>query len=152
MEEGDVMRHSNDKETAWQSTPQVNNAIEIESNSLLQKKMIFNDAVVIPPHSLFRILSHSISLDSTLNGSNITGWWCTSNHTLKICLVNLSIEKNDNNEIEVSKAVNTLMKVIHGIEGDSNKVKIAPWKNKQPYLDVLKYIKGWKCPNAEVGK
>ena len=54
--------------------------------------------------------------------------------------------------IEVSKAVNTLMKVIHGIEEDTNKVKIAAWKIKQPNLEVLNYIKGGKYPEAEVGK
>ena len=44
------------------------------------------------------------------------------------------------------------MKVIHGIEGDVNKIKIAPWKIKQPNLEVLKYIKGGKYPEAEVEK
>ena len=44
------------------------------------------------------------------------------------------------------------MKVIHGVEGDSNKVKIAPWKIKQTNLEVLKYIKGGKYPVAEVSK
>ena len=60
----------------------------------------------------------------------------------KICLVALSIAKNDNNAIAVGEAFNTLMNIIHGIEGDSNKVKIAPRKSKQPNLEVLKYIKG----------
>ena len=45
-----------------------------------------------------------------------------------------------------------LMKVIHGIEGDANNVSISPWKIKQPNLDILKYIKGEKYPDAEVGK
>ena len=45
-----------------------------------------------------------------------------------------------------------LSKVIHGVEGDANKVKMTPWKSKQHYLEVLKYIKGGKYPNAEVGK
>ena len=44
------------------------------------------------------------------------------------------------------------MKVIHGIEGDANRVKITPWKSKQPNLEVLKYIKCGKYPDAEVGK
>ena len=48
-----------------------------------------------------------------------------SNCTLKICLVTLSIANNDNNTIVVDKVVNALTKVIHGIEVDSNKVKIA---------------------------
>ena len=41
----------------------------------------------------------------------------------------------------MGKAVNALMKVINGIEGSANKVKISPWKSKQPNLLVLKYIK-----------
>ena len=52
----------------------------------------------------------------------------------------------------MGKAVNALMKVIHEIEGDANKVKIALWKRKQPNLEVLKYIKGEKYPKEEVGK
>ena len=44
------------------------------------------------------------------------------------------------------------MKVIYGIEGYTNKVKIAPWKRKQPNLEVLNYTKGVKYPEAEVGK
>ena len=59
---------------------------------------------------------------------------------------------NNNNAIAVGKAVNALMKVIHGIEGDNNKVKILPCKINQPDLDVLKYIKGGKYHEAEVGK
>ena len=53
---------------------------------------------------------------------------------LKICLVILSIVNNNNNLIAVVKAVNALMKVIHGIEVYSNKVIIAPRKSKQPNL------------------
>ena len=60
--------------------------------------------------------------------------------------------KNNNNAIAVGKAVNALMKVIHYIERDANKVKMAQWKIKQPKLDVLKYIRGGKYPKAEVGK
>ena len=45
-----------------------------------------------------------------------------------------------------------LEKVIHGVEGDANKFNMAPWKSKQHYLEVLKYIKGGEYPNAEVGK
>ena len=52
----------------------------------------------------------------------------------------------------MGKGVNALTKVIHGIEGDAYKVKIAPRKSKQPNLEVLKYIKGGKYPEAEVGK
>ena len=44
------------------------------------------------------------------------------------------------------------MKVIHGIEGYSNKDSIAPCKIKQPNLEVLKYIKGGKYPKSEVGE
>ena len=51
----------------------------------------------------------------------------------------------------VGKAVNTLMKVIHSIDEDNNKVKIEPWKKKHN-IDVLKYIKEGKHPEKEVGK
>ena len=44
------------------------------------------------------------------------------------------------------------MELIHGIEVDANKVKLAPWKTKQPNLEVLKYIKDGKYPESEVGK
>ena len=44
------------------------------------------------------------------------------------------------------------MKVIHGIEGDTNKVKISPRKSKKSNLEVLKYIKCGKYPEEEVGK
>ena len=60
--------------------------------------------------------------------------------------------KNDNNTISVGKAVNALMKLINSIYGDSNKVKVAPWKKNQPNLEVLRCIKGGKCPEAEFGK
>ena len=70
----------------------------------------------------------------------------------KDAFVILSIMNNDNNAIAVIKSVNVLIKVINGIEGDANKVIIAPWKSKQPNLDVLKYIKRGKYPKAEVGK
>ena len=72
-------------------------------------------------------------------------------HT-KICIVTLSIANNDNNAITVGKEVNDLMKVIHGSEGYASKVKTAPWRSKQPNMYVLKYIKGGKYPEAEVGK
>ena len=114
--------------------------------------MLLKEAVSLPPQSSFRILSNKIAPDSTLNGSNSTGWKGTSKPTLIICLVNPSTSKNDNNTIAVGKAVNELMKVIHGIEGDSNRVKISPWKSKQPNLEVLKYIKGGKNTEVEVGK
>ena len=45
-----------------------------------------------------------------------------------------------------------LMEVIHGIEVNSNKVKISPWKIKQDNLDIIKYIKGGKFSEAELGK
>ena len=45
-----------------------------------------------------------------------------------------------------------LMKVIHIFEVDANKVKISPWKSKQHNLEVLKYIRGVKYLEAEVGK
>ena len=60
--------------------------------------------------------------------------------------------KNNNKVTAVVKSINALIKLIHDIEGDVNKIKIAPWKIKQPNLEVLKYIKGEKYPEAEVGK
>ena len=36
-----------------------------------------------------------------------------------MCLVALPIVNNDKNAIALGKAVNSLMKVIHGIEGDT---------------------------------
>ena len=42
---------------------------------------------------------------------------------LKIFLVTLFITKNYNNKIAVGKVVNTLMRIIHKIEVDANKVK-----------------------------
>ena len=44
------------------------------------------------------------------------------------------------------------MKLIRGIELDANKVKKAPWKIKQPNVEVLNYIKGGKYPEKEFGK
>ena len=108
--------------------------------------MLFKDALVLPPRSLFRILHHRIAPDRTSNESNSTGQWGTSNRTLNRCLVNLSTTNNDNNTIAADKAVNALLKVIHGIEGDAKKVKIAPCKIKQSNLEVLKYIKGGEYP------
>ena len=60
--------------------------------------------------------------------------------------------KNNNKVTAVVKSINALIKLIHDIEGDVNKIKIAPWKIKQPNLEVLKYIKGEKYPKEEVGK
>ena len=60
--------------------------------------------------------------------------------------------KNNNNTITLGKALNLLMKVIHGIEVDSNKVKISPWKIKQPNLEVLNYIKVGNYAKEEVQK
>ena len=101
-----------------------------KKKSTLHKKIIFNDSVALQPHSSFCVLSNQIKYGSTSDGSNITVQKGTSNRTLKICLVTLSIEKNENNLITVGKAVNALMKLIHGIGGDGKKVKIAPGKSK----------------------
>ena len=87
-----------------------------------------------------------------MNGSNSIGKQGTSNSAIKICLVTLPIADYDNNTTTVCKAVNVLMKVIHGIEGDANRVKIDLWKSKQPNLEVLKYIIGGEYPKEEVGK
>ena len=114
--------------------------------------MLFKYTVALPPQSLFCVLSHRIAPNITLNGSNSTGLQGASNLTFKICLVTLSINNNGNNTIAVGRSVNALMKLIHHIEGDANKVKIAPWKSKQPNLGVLKYTKGGKYPEAEVEK
>ena len=87
-----------------------------------------------------------------MNSSNSNGRKGISIYRFKICLDTLSIVKDDNNAIAVGKAVNVLIKVIHVIEENANKVKIAPQKIKQPSLEVLKYINGVKYPEAEVGK
>ena len=52
----------------------------------------------------------------------------------------------------MGKAVNFLMKAIHIIEVDTNKVKIETRKSKQPNLEVLNYIMGEKYDKAEVHK
>ena len=145
---GDEIRQRNDKDAIEQSTPPFNNSKLTKTKSTLDKKMLFKDAVLLAPHSLFQILSHRIAPDRTSNGSNITGRQGNSNHTLKIFLVALSIANKYNKAIPVGKAVNALMKLIHGIEVDSNKVKIAPCKIKQPNQEALKYIKGVKYPKA----
>ena len=146
------MRQRNDKDIAEQYTPQAKNDKPTKTNSTLHKKMLFIDAVEFPPLSLFRILSYHIATNSTLNGSNSTGPQVNSNRTFKICLVTLSITKKDNNTIAVGKVVNAMMKIINDTEGDSNRVKISPWKSKQPNLEVMKYIKGGKYPESEVSK
>ena len=64
------MRQQNDKGTAEQSTPKVNNTNQINPKSLLHKNMIFKDALLLPPHSLFRIPSYRIVLDSISIGYN----------------------------------------------------------------------------------
>ena len=127
-----------DIDTAKQSTPKFNNAKYTKTKLTLNKKMLFKYSVALLPHSSFRILLHQITPDSTSDGSNSTVLQGTSNRTLKICLVTLSIANNDNNATTVGKAVNAPMKGIHGIEGDYNKVKIDPWKSKQPNLEVMK--------------
>ena len=146
------MINTNDKDTAEQSTPQFNNAKPSKTKSTLNNKILFEDASALPPHSQFRILSHRIAPDSTSNGYSSTGKNGTSNRTLKRCLVTLYIAKNNNIAITVGRAFNLLMKLMHVIEGDSNKVKISPWKIKQPNLEFVKYIKGGKYPKVEVGK
>ena len=146
------MIQRNDKNTAEQSTSQVNNYKPTKTKSTLHKKILFKYTVALPSLIFLRILSHQILPNSTSNRSNSTGRQGTSNRTFKIFLVALSIAKNNNNTIKVGKAVNAMMKLIHGIEGYFNKVKIAPWKIKQPNLEVLSYIKGGKYPEAEVEK
>ena len=43
------------------------------------------------------------------------------------------------------------MKVIHGIERDTNKVKVAPRKGKKPNKEVLNYIWGENSPRQKLG-
>ena len=109
------MIKKNYKDMSEQSTPQVNDDKPINPESLLNTKTLVKDAVVLLPHSLFWILSHRILPDSTPNGSDSTGRCVTSNCTIKICLVTLSIAKNDINAITIGKAVNELIKLIHTI-------------------------------------
>ena len=149
---GSETRHRNNKNRDEQSKPWVNNDKLTKTNWTLHKRILLKDVVSLPHHSLSCILSHQIASDSTSNGSNGTGKKGTSNRTFKICLATPSIEKNDDNVIAVGKTVNVLMQLIHCIEVDANKFKIAPWKNKQPNLEVLKYTKGWKYPEAELRK
>ena len=115
-----------DRDTAEQSTPQVNNATSTKTHSTLHRKIIFKYAVALLSHSPLCILSHLITPDSTSNGSNSTGQQGTSSCNLKRFLVTLSIAKNNKNLIAFFNVVYALMKVIHGIEGDANKVKISP--------------------------
>ena len=149
---GAEMRQRNDKDTAKQFTLEVNTKNPTKTKSTLHKTMIFKYTLALPSHSLFRILSRLNAPDSTLKGSNSTIRQGTSNCTYKRCLDTLSMSKNNNNAIAVGKAVNALMEVMHGIEGDANKVKIAPWKSKQPNLEVMRYIKVRKYPEVEVGQ
>ena len=81
------MRQINDKDTAEQSTPRVNNGTSTEKKSTLHNKMLFKDAVALPPQGSLCILSHQIAPDSTLDGSNINGQQGTSNGTLKYTLL-----------------------------------------------------------------
>ena len=104
-----------DRDTTKQPTPQVNNAKSTKAKSTLRKKIIFKDAVALPPHSLFRVPSHQIAPDITSNDSNSTGRQGNSNRTIKIFLVTPSIANNNNNAREVGKEVNAMMKVIHSI-------------------------------------
>ena len=109
------MIHRNNKDTSEQSITQVNNANPTNTKSTLHNKILFKDAVEFLPHTSFSILSHQIAPKSTSNGSNTSGQKGTSNCNLKRCLIIPSIAKNNNNSIAVGKAVNVLMKVIHGI-------------------------------------
>ena len=117
------MRKRNDKETAEKSTPQVNNTNKINPKSLLHKEMIFKYAVVLPTYCLSHIISHRIVPDKTLCVSNSTGLRGSSNRTLKIFLVSLSITNNNNNANAVGKAVNAIIKVIHLLKEMTTRVK-----------------------------
>ena len=55
---GAETRHRNNKDTAEQSTSQVNNAKPTKTKSTLHKKMLFKDKVSLPTHSFLHILSH----------------------------------------------------------------------------------------------
>ena len=114
------------------------------TKSTPHNKMVFKDEVALKPHSTFRILKKRIAPNSNSDGSNSDGQQGTCNHTFEIYLVSVSIAKSYNNGITVDKTVNTLMKLIHDIEGYAKKFKIAPQKSKQPNLEVLKYMKGGK--------
>ena len=70
---GAEMRQGIYKDMAEQSNPQANNTNPTKLRSLLHKKMIFNNSVVLPPHHLFRIPSYRIAPDSASNGSDGTG-------------------------------------------------------------------------------
>ena len=150
--EGSETRQRIDRDKAEQSTPEVSNAKLTKTKLTLHKKILFKYAVVLPPHSSFRILSQKILPYSTSNGSYSTVWKGTSNSTLKRCLATLSMAKNYNNLFPVGKVFNAPMKVILGIGGYAIKFKISPCKSKQPKLEVMKYIKGGKYPKAEFGK
>ena len=146
------MKQINDKYIAEKFTPQVNNAKPTNKKSTQQKILQFKDAVALPQHSLICILSKISTPNNSPNCSNSNSLQGTSNRTFKICLVTLSIPKNNNNAIAVVTAVNVLMKVINGIEIDVNKVTISPLKIKQPNLEVLKYIKDVKYLEVKFSK
>ena len=84
-----------DIDTSKKPTPQFNKAKSIKTKSTTHNKMLFKDAVALPPHIFFHILSYQITPDSTSNGFNSTGEQGTSNLTLKIFLVTISITNND---------------------------------------------------------
>ena len=67
------MRQKTDKEISEKYTSQVNIANQTDIKSLQHKKIIFKDAVVLPYHTLFIILTHCIDPDSVSNGSDSTG-------------------------------------------------------------------------------
>ena len=70
---GSKTRNQIGKDTSEQSIPQFNNANMTKIKSLIHTYIVFRDAVVLPPHSLFRILSHHIAPDSASNISDSTG-------------------------------------------------------------------------------
>ena len=90
---GAELRQRIDRYTAEQSTPQVNNEKSTKETSTLHKKMLVKDAVALLPQSYFRFLSQQISPGINSKGSNSSSKQGTSNHTLTICLVTLSIAK-----------------------------------------------------------
>ena len=87
------MRQRNDKETSEKSTTYVNNYKPTKTKSILHKKMLFKDAVVLLPHSSFHILSHRIAPDIISNGSNSTGQQGTSNGTPKYALLPYPLQR-----------------------------------------------------------
>ena len=77
------MRQRIEREMDEKYTPKVMNDNLIKLKSLLQNNILFKDAVVLPPHSLLRILSHYIAPDSAFIGSDSMGQRFTTTCTLK---------------------------------------------------------------------